>query len=39
MQLFLTIILFCMALLGADLLFADGQITLRLIQIVHHAIG
>ena len=32
MQVFLTIVVFCIALIGADLLFGDGQITGRVLQ-------
>jgi hypothetical protein len=34
MQMFLTIVVFIVALIGADLLFDDGQITQRMIQVV-----
>jgi hypothetical protein len=34
MQVFLTIVVFCIALVVADLLFGDGQITQRVVQFV-----
>jgi hypothetical protein len=34
MQVILTIVVFCVALFGADLLFGDGQITQRVLQSV-----
>jgi hypothetical protein len=36
MQLVLTILVFFVALVGADLLFDNGQITLRVLQAVMH---
>ncbi len=39
MQMFLTIIVFMVALVGADLLFDDGQIVQRVLQSVMHAFG